>query len=96
MQIIFPNLNAPFVLPGAYPTIASYNASAVKIYNAMGSLVRYVNKNMFSYNLKNASAYCNTTVVQNSRTKPVVIIIWLWYVILQLFKIPSSKMLTLR
>jgi hypothetical protein len=30
-------------LPGANPTIASYNASAVKIYNATSSLVRFEN-----------------------------------------------------
>jgi hypothetical protein len=33
--------------PGAYPTIASYNDSAVKFYNAMGSLVRFENKIIF-------------------------------------------------
>jgi hypothetical protein len=32
---------------GANPTIASYNASAVKIYNATSSLVRFANKNIF-------------------------------------------------
>jgi hypothetical protein len=29
---------------GAYPTIASYNASVVKFYNARGSLARFENK----------------------------------------------------
>jgi hypothetical protein len=28
-------------LPGANPTIASYNASVVNFYNAMGSLARF-------------------------------------------------------
>jgi hypothetical protein len=35
--------------PGANPTIASYNASAVKIYNASGSLARFENRNIFFY-----------------------------------------------
>jgi hypothetical protein len=35
--------------PGANPTIASYNASAVKIYDATSSLVRFENKNIFLY-----------------------------------------------
>jgi hypothetical protein len=34
---------------GANPTIASYNASAVKIYNATSSLVRFGSKNFFVY-----------------------------------------------
>jgi hypothetical protein len=32
------------VLPGANPTIKSYNASVVKIYNATNSLTRYLKK----------------------------------------------------
>jgi hypothetical protein len=35
------------ILPGPNPTIASCNASAVKIYNATSSLVRFENKNIF-------------------------------------------------
>jgi hypothetical protein len=34
----------------------SYNASAVKVYNATGSLVRFENKKVFSSTLKNALA----------------------------------------
>jgi hypothetical protein len=33
--------------PGGNPTIAGYSASAVKIYNVTGSLVRLENKNSF-------------------------------------------------
>jgi hypothetical protein len=33
--------------PGINPTIATYNASAVKIYNATSSLARFENKNIF-------------------------------------------------
>jgi hypothetical protein len=33
--------------PWARPTIASYNVSAVKFYNAMSSLVRFQDKNTF-------------------------------------------------
>jgi hypothetical protein len=32
--------------PGANPTILGYNAGAVKIYNAMSSLVRFENENI--------------------------------------------------
>jgi hypothetical protein len=32
-------------MPGANPTTAIYNASAVKIYNAMSSLMRLESKN---------------------------------------------------
>jgi hypothetical protein len=35
------------VRSGANPTIASYNTSAVKIYNATSSLVRFENKKMY-------------------------------------------------
>jgi hypothetical protein len=34
---------------GPHPTIVSYNAGAVKIYNGMSSLVRFENKNIFYY-----------------------------------------------
>jgi hypothetical protein len=33
---------------GANPTIASYNASVVKIYNAANSMAHFYNKNYFS------------------------------------------------
>jgi hypothetical protein len=46
---------------GSAPT-ASYNAGAVKIYNATSSLVRYENKNI-SFASKNALAYYNAGVV---------------------------------
>jgi hypothetical protein len=39
----------------ASPTIASCNASAVKFYNATSSLVRFENKNIFSYFEKRSS-----------------------------------------
>jgi hypothetical protein len=45
----------------ANPTIASYNASAVKIHNASSSLVRFENKNIF-FCLKNALAYYKADV----------------------------------
>jgi hypothetical protein len=47
---------------GVNPTIASYNASAVKIYNITGSLLRFGNRNISS-TLKNAAAYYNAGVV---------------------------------
>jgi hypothetical protein len=34
---------------GANPTIASYNASVVKIHNAMGSPARFENENIFFF-----------------------------------------------
>jgi hypothetical protein len=41
-----------------HPTTTSYNARAVKIYNATSSLVRFKNKNIFFYiHLKSALAY---------------------------------------
>jgi hypothetical protein len=48
--------------PGANPTIASYNASVVNFYNAMGSLACFENKFFYS-TLKNAVAYYNAGVV---------------------------------
>jgi hypothetical protein len=41
------------------PTIAIYNASVVKIYNAISSLVCFENKNNFFAVRKNAIANCN-------------------------------------
>jgi hypothetical protein len=35
--------------PGANPTIASYNASVVNVYNATGSLACFENKNILVY-----------------------------------------------
>jgi hypothetical protein len=45
------------------PTIASYNASVVNFYNATGSIVRFINKNIFFFYSKNALAYYNAGVV---------------------------------
>jgi hypothetical protein len=36
-------------LPGANPTIVTYNASVVNFYNAAGSLARFENKNILFY-----------------------------------------------
>jgi hypothetical protein len=47
---------------GANPTIASYNASIVNFYNAMGSLTCDEN-NFLNSTLKNAVAYYNAGVV---------------------------------
>jgi hypothetical protein len=38
--------------PGANPTTASYKASAVEIYSATSSLVRFENTNIFYYSRK--------------------------------------------
>jgi hypothetical protein len=45
------------------PAIVSYNASAVKIYSAPSSQVRFENKNIFLYIWKNALACYNAGVV---------------------------------
>jgi hypothetical protein len=42
---------------GVNPTIVSYNAGTVKIYNTKSSLVRFESKKTFSSTLKNALAY---------------------------------------
>jgi hypothetical protein len=42
---------------GVNPTIGSYNASSVKMYNATSSLVRFENKNLFRYFKKRSIAY---------------------------------------
>jgi hypothetical protein len=47
-------------LQGPIPTIASYNASVVKIYNATSSLERFGNKIFYSTFMKIALGYCNT------------------------------------
>jgi hypothetical protein len=54
---------------GANPTIAIYNASVVKSYNATNSIARFQNKNYFSI-LKNALAYYNADVVGVCIFKP--------------------------
>jgi hypothetical protein len=54
---------------GSNPTIASYNASAVKIYSATSSLVRFENKNIFFYFKKtlNPTRYSAGVVAVNSK-----------------------------
>jgi hypothetical protein len=48
---------------GANPTIMSYNASAVKIYNPTSSIVRFQNKDILFYNEKNALSLYNAGVI---------------------------------
>jgi hypothetical protein len=43
------NAGDEVVNPGPNPTIASYNTSVVKIYNATSCSVRFENKNIFFY-----------------------------------------------
>jgi hypothetical protein len=38
-----------FAQTGAYPTIASDNASVINFYNVTGRLARFENKNIFFY-----------------------------------------------
>jgi hypothetical protein len=47
---------------GTNPAIVSYNASAVEIYNAAGSLVRFEAK-IFPSTLKNTLVYYNIGIV---------------------------------
>jgi hypothetical protein len=62
----YPKIPFPEYVFFANPTIVSYNASAVKIYNATSSPVRLANK-IFSCTMKNALAYFNAgAVVLNS------------------------------
>jgi hypothetical protein len=44
-QVAYPRVK--FYLPGANPTIESYNASVVNFYNATGSLASFEMKNIF-------------------------------------------------
>jgi hypothetical protein len=45
--------NAPAkIISGPNPTIKSYNASVIKIYNAKSGLERFENKNIFFYFVK--------------------------------------------
>jgi hypothetical protein len=56
--------------PGANPTIISYNASVVKIYETTSSLVRFETKNIFFHFEKRASLLHTTLalyVVVNSQ-----------------------------
>jgi hypothetical protein len=57
-------------IPEADPTIVSYNASAVKKYNATSSLMSLTTKNIFSYiqrkTLKPTTYNAGVTVVLNS------------------------------
>jgi hypothetical protein len=48
--------------PEPNPTTAIYNASAVKIYDALSSLVHYENNKYFLHLEKNALAYYNAGV----------------------------------
>jgi hypothetical protein len=49
------------LIPGPNPTIVSYDASAVKIYNPKSSLARFENKNIF-LNFKKRSSLHSTTL----------------------------------
>jgi hypothetical protein len=50
------------IVPGANPTIPSYNASVVKIYSAVNSMARFRLKIVF-LQFKNSLAYYNAGVV---------------------------------
>jgi hypothetical protein len=49
------NIKCSENIPGANPTIASYNASVVNFYYATGSLARFENKNILFYFEKRSS-----------------------------------------
>jgi hypothetical protein len=65
--------------PGANPTILSYNASAVKIYNTMSSLVRFGNKKIFS-NLKNDLVHYNAGVLGPRRHCRILYRVARWFI----------------
>jgi hypothetical protein len=58
-------------VPGANPTIAIYNASAVKIYNAKSSLLRFENGNIFFYLKKRSSLLQRRAGVVNANSEIV-------------------------
>jgi hypothetical protein len=62
-EVAFSLTHVKIIQPGANPTIVTYNASAVNIYNATSSLARSANKNTFFSNFKNALAYYSAGVV---------------------------------
>jgi hypothetical protein len=49
--------------PRADPTILSFNASAVKSYNATSNLMHFENSKIFFYLEKNALAYYNAVAI---------------------------------
>jgi hypothetical protein len=51
------------LIPGANPTITSYSASAVKIYNATSSIARILDKKYFFSYVKMLKPTYNTGVV---------------------------------
>jgi hypothetical protein len=64
---MYVELRCPAGLPGPNPTIASNNASVVNFYNATGSIVRFINKNIFFFYSKNALAYYNAGCIFENR-----------------------------
>jgi hypothetical protein len=55
------------IYPDAIPTVVSYNASTIKIYNATSSLVRFENKKVFfHFERNNALAYYNAALIKNA------------------------------